>query len=92
MCGRLRARAARLMRQLDAGAGYREQIERELRKRLETAALKDRAGDARRRPAPRAAADARRRAAAGGAARACAACATVNDADARFCKECGAKL
>ena len=34
MSGRLRARAARLMRQLDAGAGYREQIERDLAKRL----------------------------------------------------------
>lgn len=34
MSGRLRARAARLMRQLDAGSGYREQIERDLVKRL----------------------------------------------------------
>lgn len=34
MSGRLRARATRLMRQLDAGAGYREQIEREIEKRL----------------------------------------------------------
>jgi hypothetical protein len=34
MSGRLRARAAGLMRQLDAGAGYREQIERDLAKRL----------------------------------------------------------
>src|SRR5688500_3059313 len=34
MSGRLRARAARLMRQLDTGAGYREQIEREIEKRL----------------------------------------------------------
>jgi hypothetical protein len=34
MAGRLRARAAGLMRQLDAGAGYREQIERDLAKRL----------------------------------------------------------
>ena len=34
MSSRLRARAARLMRQLDAGAGYREQIEQELTKRL----------------------------------------------------------
>ena len=34
MSGRLRARAARLMRQLDAGAGYREQIDREIEKRL----------------------------------------------------------
>jgi hypothetical protein len=37
MSGRLRARAARLMRQLDAGAGYRERIERDLAKRLEKA-------------------------------------------------------
>ena len=35
MSSRLRARAARLMRQLDAGAGYRERIERDLVKRLE---------------------------------------------------------
>jgi hypothetical protein len=34
MSGRLRARAARLMRQLDAGAGYRDQIERDLAKRI----------------------------------------------------------
>jgi hypothetical protein len=34
MSGRLRARAARLMRQLDAGSGYRAQIERELTKRV----------------------------------------------------------
>ncbi len=35
MSGRLRVRAARLMRQLDAGVGYRDQIERELEKRLD---------------------------------------------------------
>jgi len=34
MSGRLRARAAGLIRQLDAGAGYRDQIERDLAKRL----------------------------------------------------------
>jgi zinc ribbon protein len=34
MSSRLRARAAGLMKQLDAGAGYREQIERDLVKRL----------------------------------------------------------
>ena len=34
MSGRLRARAAGLMKQLDAGAGYRDQIERDLAKRL----------------------------------------------------------
>jgi hypothetical protein len=31
---RLRARAGRLMKQLDAGAGYRSQIERDLAKRV----------------------------------------------------------
>jgi hypothetical protein len=34
MAGRLRLRAAGLMRQLDAGSGYREQIERDLAARL----------------------------------------------------------
>jgi hypothetical protein len=34
MSGRLRTRAGRLMRQLDAGGGYREQVERDLAKRL----------------------------------------------------------
>jgi hypothetical protein len=41
MSGRLRARAAGLIRQLDAGSGYREQIERDLAARLNSeAALK----------------------------------------------------
>src|SRR3982751_1313197 len=34
MSSRLRARAARLMRQLDAGGGYRAQIEQDLKKRI----------------------------------------------------------
>src|SRR5262252_10120518 len=34
MSGRLRVRAARLIRQLDAGGGYRAQVERDLAKRL----------------------------------------------------------
>src|SRR5258707_5076355 len=34
MSGRLRARAARLMRQLDAGAGYRDQIEKDVAQRV----------------------------------------------------------
>jgi hypothetical protein len=66
MSGRLRARVGRLMRQLDAGAGYRAQIERELEKRLGEKVV-----------------------AAAPSERACASCATVNDADARFCKSCG---
>jgi hypothetical protein len=75
MSGRLRVRAARLIKQLDAGASYRQQIESELQKRL---------GNADARPAPaRAVAS---------ADRVCASCDTVNDADAKFCKSCGAKL
>ena len=34
MSGRLRARALGLMRQLDAGGGYREQIAKEVEERL----------------------------------------------------------
>jgi len=67
MSGRLRSRAGRLMKQLDAGSGYRSQIERDLAKRLGQT------------PAPL-------------ASPVCAACSTANDADARFCKSCGAKL
>jgi hypothetical protein len=69
MTARLRVRAAGLLRQLDAGAGYRQQIEKELAKRVSVAGR----GDAAR-------------------TNACAACATSNDADARFCKHCGAAL
>jgi hypothetical protein len=71
MSSRLRVRAARLMRQLDAGTGYREQIEKDLGKRLGGQV------SAQTKPA---------------AERACAACSTANDHDARFCKSCGAKL
>jgi hypothetical protein len=76
MSTRLRTRAARLMRQLDAGTGYREQIERELEKRLE--AKKD---DASARPVK-----------AARAALICGACETTNEVDAKFCKQCGARL
>jgi hypothetical protein len=70
MSGRLRARVSRLMRQLDAGTGYREQIERDLAQRLEqTTAAKESAH-----------------------ASTCASCSTLNDGDARFCKNCGRKL
>ena len=92
MSGRLRARATRLMRQLDAGAGYREQIERELAKRLdETGAPRE---AARRTDAAaigdRSAND--DRSATALAERICAGCATTNDPDARFCKSCGSTL
>src|SRR5687767_6429177 len=80
MSARLRARAARLMRQLDAGSLYREQIEKEIAKRLEKTVSSD-VGRTLSGPP--------------GAARsttACASCAAVNDPDAKFCKNCGARL
>jgi hypothetical protein len=81
MSGRLRARATRLMRQLDAGAGYREQIERDLAARLADAPeAKGKAAVGAVREPDRAAAPS------------CAACATINDLDARFCKSCGQRL
>jgi hypothetical protein len=61
---RLRARAVRLLSQLDGAALYRQQIERDL-EQVASAPL----------AVPR-----------------CAACQTANDADARFCKQCGAAL
>src|SRR5262245_24350136 len=79
MSSRLRARAARLMRELDAGTGYRQQIERDLEKRL---------GDARLKPSR----DNDAAGTKGPAGRVCASCSTANDTDARFCKNCGAKL
>jgi hypothetical protein len=71
MSGRLRAKAARLVRQLDAGAGYRQQIERDLARKL---------------------ADRDVRSAKALAERICGSCSVPNDNDARFCKNCGAKL
>ena len=71
MSGRLRARALGLMRQLDAGGGYREQIAKEVETRLaqvpSTSPKVDAAG-------------------------LCSECDTQNDPDAKFCKNCGAKL
>jgi hypothetical protein len=116
MGGRLRGRAARLIRQLDAGSGYRNEIDQEIAKRIgETSAgskeqdpayaAEQRQDDAGRalpsRPAvvyqdPPYAAEQHRddggRALPSKPAVACSACATSNDADARFCKHCGAAM
>jgi hypothetical protein len=70
---RLRSRALGLMRQLDAGGGYREQIAEEVRRRLGAQGAQVAQG-------------------AQGAQGLCGQCATQNDDDARFCKNCGAKL
>jgi ribosomal protein L40E len=75
MSSRLRNRALGLMRQLDAGGGYKEQIQKEVEQRLKrlegdsatAEAVALRASD-------------------------CPECDTQNDPDAKFCKNCGAKL
>ena len=82
MSGRLRSRVARLMKQLDAGTGYREQIEKDLDARLNISRSDDKT--------PRNGADDRSAKAA--VERVCGSCATANDADARFCKSCGQSL
>ena len=81
MSGRLRARAAGLIRQLDAGAGYREQIERDLAKKL--AMPPDAKGPAHVRGADLSGPP---------AGNFCTQCGTKNEGDARFCKNCGQKL
>ena len=77
MSGRLRVRATGLMRQLDAGSGYRERIERDLAKRLASGAGAALAGE---------------RAQTVATGNFCTDCGTKNEADARFCKNCGHKL
>ena len=81
MTARLRARAVRLLQQLDSSdTGYREIIERELASRLGKAGLQAK---------PPIRIDGGEATAAAGT---CTACDTVNDIDAKFCKQCGAKL
>ena len=77
MSTRLRARAASLMRRLDAGGDYRAQIEAEVAKRLSDSSSR-RSGEAAKAEAER--------------SPVCAACTTTNDVDAKFCKSCGRKL
>jgi hypothetical protein len=77
MSARLRARAAGLMRQLDAGTSYRDQIEREVAGRV---------GAPRTSPAPE------KSQAPAPSGVACGACGALNDTDARFCKACGERL
>jgi len=75
MSARLRARAVGLMKQLDAGGGYRELIQKEVQHRLASAATTTEGeGSSRRREGL------------------CEKCETQNDGDAKFCKNCGAKL
>ena len=78
MGNRLRARAAGLMRQLDGGSGYREQIEQDLAARLKPLHSGDGGTDTRSAKAS--------------AERLCGTCSTPNDSDAKFCKSCGRSL
>ena len=98
MSARLRTRAARVMRQLDAGSLYREQIEREVAKRLAGLGTRDpgsgsteavAAADAASRvpPIESRAPDPEPRSAVE-----CPSCVTQNDPDAKFCKHCGSRL
>ena len=79
MSARLRMRAAGLIRQLDAGAVYREEIEKEIARRVKPSHSES-------------SRVASKEATARTASSVCAACAIANDADARFCKHCGASL
>jgi hypothetical protein len=76
MSGRLRARAAGLIRQLDAGTGYRDDIEREIERRLgghSKGAVVTRVGET-------------------PVAALCKGCSTRNEPDAKFSKNCGNAL
>jgi hypothetical protein len=93
MGGRLRARAIALMKQLDdGGSGYRTLIEKELKARL----AGDTQGGHSRVSVPMSAGghgDSREgQPDAAVAGQICAACGTAGDGDARFCKNCGARL
>jgi hypothetical protein len=86
MSARLRTRAGRLMRQLDAASLYRQEIEREVARRL---GAQEQAGAGGAANAARAVADSvdtppRRLE--------CPSCGIINDRDARFCKDCGARI
>ena len=87
MSMRLRSRATGLIRQLDAGSGYRETIEREIQKRMRgpqgsAPHQADSATSAPHRDAGRAFT----------ARHDCHSCRASNDPDARFCKNCGARI
>ena len=110
MSARLRARAAGLIRQLDAGGGYKELIAKEIEDRLRRSDSRS-DGDGfshRLKDAEPATAEADEPATASTFAQGasadkkaialrtqtseCGECGTVNDEDAKFCKNCGAKL
>lgn len=97
--GRYRERAVRVLRQLDQGESYEQQIERDLAVRrnalgrnAQSVAIDGKADDAKAEQSAKAekspASDERPTV----IATACAECGTRNDVDARFCKSCGQRL
>lgn len=88
MSARLRARALRLMKQLDEGGGYRTAIEQELERKLAEMNVLPSAAT----PQPSGEAAAERRHAGEPAHGLRCTCGTINDGDAQFCKRCGARL
>jgi hypothetical protein len=86
MIERYRARAMRLISEIEAGDNYRELIERELKDRL---AVLTATGQPETAAAPIGALAPE---SASASASACPACHTPNDNDAQFCKKCGVKL
>jgi hypothetical protein len=87
MSARLRARAARILSDLDARSGHRDDIEREIARRLGA----PESGQPRVEPQP----DDRAQdasAADPSTTSVCEGCGTRNDADARFCKSCGHRM
>jgi hypothetical protein len=88
MVERYRTRAMRLMSEIEAGDDFRVLIERELTMRLKLEAAKPAAapGPAAAEPTAMAPTPATL------APTTCAACTTVNDDDAQFCKKCGNRL
>jgi hypothetical protein len=97
MSARLRARASRLMRQLDAGTNYRGEIEKEIARRVGGPAVRPAVPPLKEpvygenQEAAYAAADPAATPPARAAAP-CAECGTQNDPDARYCKNCGQGL
>ena len=98
MIGRLRSRAIGLMRELDAGGGYQTAIEEELRSRLVSqkrreadSAVSDSPIAVPESPLARGFSPATDSPAPDSSAANCE-CGVVNDADAKFCKNCGTRL
>jgi hypothetical protein len=88
MIERYRTRAIRVMGEIEAGDDFRALIEKELAIRLKIEATKPAAASA----AATKATTTTTAVPATAPAPTCAACTTVNDADAQFCKKCGKRL